>query len=41
MVCVHLHTVTALHHLDGNEKLLENFAYPSNSRAFYGPELNL
>ena len=41
MVCVHLHTVTALHHLDGNEKLLEKFAYPSSSRAFYGPELNL
>ena len=39
--CLHQYTVTALYRLDRNEKLLEIFAYPSNSRAFYGPELNL
>ena len=40
-VCLHQHTVIALHCLDSNEKLLEIFAYPSDKRAFYGPELNL
>ena len=28
-------------HVYGNEKLLEIFACPSKSRAFYGPEVNL
>ena len=39
VVYLHLHTVITLHRLDGNEKLIEINAYPSNSRAFYGPEL--
>ena len=39
--CLHLHTVIALYRLHRNEKLLEIFAYPSNNRVFYGPELNL
>ena len=30
-----------MHHMDENEKFLEIFAYPSNSRALYGLELNL
>ena len=38
---LHQHTVFALYRLDRNEKLLEIFAYPSNSHAFYGLELNL
>ena len=38
---LHLHIVTALYSLDGNEKLLKIFEYPSGSRAFHGPELNL
>ena len=41
VVCLHLHIVIALYLLDGNEKLLKIFTYPSNKRAFYGPELNL
>ena len=36
-----LSTRYCLHHLDGNEKLLKVFAYPSNNRVFYGRELNL
>ena len=35
------HTVIALCRLGRNQKLLEIFAYPSNNRAFYRPELNL
>ena len=38
---LHLHTVIDLYRLHRNEKLLEIFAYPSNNRAFYRPELNL
>lgn len=41
MVCLNLHTVIVLHCYDGNENLLEMFGYPSNSHAFYRPELNL
>ena len=41
VACLHQHTVIALYRLDRNEKLLRIFAYPSNNRAFYGPELNL
>ena len=41
MGCLHEHTVIGLYCLDRNEKLLNNFEYPSNNRAFYGPELNL
>ena len=41
VVCLHLHLVIALYRWNRNEKLHEIFAYPSNSGAFYGPELNL
>ena len=41
VVCLHLHTVITLYRLDGNKKLLKIFAYASNTRAFYRPELNL
>ena len=41
VVCLHLHTVIALYRLHRNEKLLEIFAYPSNSRVFCGLGLNL
>ena len=41
VICLHLHIAIALHHLDENEKLLEIFVCPSNSCAFYRPELNL
>ena len=30
--------VNTLYRLDWNEKLLENFSYPSNNIAFYGSE---
>ena len=39
--CLHVQTVIVLYRLNRNEKLLEIFAYPSNNRVFYGPELNL
>ena len=39
--CLHQHSVIALYRLDRNKELLEVFAYPSNSRVFHGPELNL
>ena len=32
---------SAVYRLEEIKKLLEIFAYPSNSSAFYGPELNL
>ena len=35
MSCFHQHTVIAMYCLERYEKLLENFAYPSNNRAFY------
>ena len=37
---VYLHTVITLYHLDGNEKLLKIFVYPSNGRTFSGPKPN-
>ena len=40
MVCLHLHNAIALYCFDWNENLLITFAYPSNRRAFYGPELH-
>ena len=39
--CLHQHTVSALYRLYRNEKLLEFFAWSSNNRAFYRPELKL
>ena len=41
MSCLHLHTVIVLYRLYGNDYLLDIFVYPSNHRAFSGPELNL
>ena len=41
MVWLHLQTVTSLYGLDGNNKLLEIYSYPSNNHTFYRPELNL
>ena len=41
VVWLHKHTVIVFYCLDGNKKLLEIFAYPSNNRLFYGPKLNL
>ena len=41
VVCSHHHAAIAFYCLDGNEKLLKLFAYPSNNHIFYGLELNL
>ena len=41
VVYLHQHVTFAWHSLDGNEMLLEIFAYSSNSLTFYGSELNL
>ena len=35
VVYLHQHTVILLYRLVRNEKLLEMFAYPSNTRTFY------
>ena len=37
--CLYQRSVIALYRLDRHETLLETFAYPSNNRAFYKPEL--
>ena len=33
VICLHLQTAISQYHMNGNEKLLETFAYPSSSRA--------
>ena len=39
--CLNQHTVIALYRLDWSEKSLQIFAYPSNKRAIFGPEMNV